>query len=99
LFNLVPDESIDEEVDDDGFVSPAKTLFVLSNQNIIPILHMAIKDLYAKIEQISKFIDPEKKIINPNESMASKELQGAEVLNNASYETVIVNGKNIKIKI
>lgn len=98
LVNLVPDESIVEEVDDDGFVSPAKTSFVLSNQNIIPILHMAIKDLYAKIEQLSKLIDPEKKAINPNDMIELEELQ-TDVLNDASYETVIVNGKKIKIKI
>lgn len=38
LVNLVPDESVHEEIDEDGFVSPEGVKYTISYEHIIPIL-------------------------------------------------------------
>lgn len=50
LVSLGPDEDLEEEVDEDGFVSPAGQRFVVSYQSAIPILHKAMQELLNRIE-------------------------------------------------
>lgn len=46
LVSTVPDETIEEIIDEDGFVNPKNEKFVLCYDEIIPIMSTTIKDLY-----------------------------------------------------
>ena len=46
LVQLVPDDSLEEHIDEDGFVSPAGQKMTISYTKIIPLLAVTIKDLY-----------------------------------------------------
>ena len=48
------DSSIEEHVDEDGFVSPAGTRFGVVTGNIIPLLHMKVKSLSTENKQLQK---------------------------------------------
>jgi hypothetical protein len=50
LISVVPSEGLEEIIEEDGFVNPKDAKFSIANNDIIPILHMAIKYLYNKIE-------------------------------------------------
>jgi FtsZ-binding cell division protein ZapB len=52
LIGMIPDETVEEYIDADGFVSPAGTSLVLNYNQIIPILSVLVKDLYNENEQL-----------------------------------------------
>ena len=70
--------------DDDGFVNPKDASFTVSTNNIIPILHQCIKDLYAKIERLEKASN----VLDNNVPVEAK----------CEYETITVRGKRIRVK-
>ena len=46
LVTITPHPGMEEEVDEDGFISPADAKFTLSTGKVIPLLTMTTKDLY-----------------------------------------------------
>ena len=57
LVSLGPDNDLKEEVDDDGFVSPAGHRFVVSYQNTVPVLHAALAAAFKQIDELRALID------------------------------------------
>ncbi len=64
LIGVARDESVEELIDEDGFMSPAGQIFTLNAEGVIPILTKCVKDLYqenaelkAKIDEIMKKLD------------------------------------------
>jgi hypothetical protein len=101
LVNLLPDEGLEEKIDDDNFVSPKDSSFVISTQNFIPILHMTIKDLYAQIEELKKLINVSKDEIEvPIEDgeVSQNEVESASVDSVESFETVNINGRILRLR-
>jgi hypothetical protein len=87
LVNVITDD-VDELIDEDKFLSPKDKSFILSNQNIIPILHNAIKYLFSQIDEL-------KVQIAKYESVS---VRPARIIEDLEYEFAIVNGKKLKIK-
>ena len=56
LVSVGPDEDLNEEIDEDGLVSPAKHRFLVSYQSAIPVLHAALKHALEEIEMLKLFI-------------------------------------------
>lgn len=54
LVSLGPDEDLQEEIDEDNFVSPAKHRFLVSYQAAVPVLHAAISQLIERIESLEE---------------------------------------------
>ncbi len=50
LVCLGPDAELEEEIDDDGFLSPAGQRFVVSYQNAVPILHKALAASFERLD-------------------------------------------------
>lgn len=57
LVSTGPDADLKEEVDEDGFTSPAGHRFVVSYQNAVPILHKALQSQQQMIEANSDLIE------------------------------------------
>jgi len=57
LINFIPDESVHEYIDEDGFKSPEGFKFQISYTEIIPLLANNIKELYLENEQKNKEIE------------------------------------------
>jgi hypothetical protein len=51
IINICPEEGIEEEIDDDGFINPANTIFSVNYPKIVPILHKIIQIQESKINQ------------------------------------------------
>jgi hypothetical protein len=49
---MVSDETIDEYIDEDGFVSEKDKLYTLSRSQIIAIIHTAVKDIYERLNKL-----------------------------------------------
>lgn len=56
LVSLGPDEDLNEEIDEDGLVSPSKHRFLVSYQSAVPVLHAALKHALEEIEMLKLFI-------------------------------------------
>ena len=73
LVSVTPYPGMVEEIDEDGFVSPANGKFTLSTGKIIPLLTMTTKDLYALNEE------KDAKIANLEERLAKLEAMFAKM--------------------
>ncbi len=51
LVTLAPAQGLEEQVDEDGFVSPANAKFTVSTDKLVPILSLTTKDLYKLNEE------------------------------------------------
>ena len=51
IINICPEENIEEEIDDDGFVNPANTIFSVNYPKIVPLLHKIIQIQELKINK------------------------------------------------
>ena len=60
LVSLGPDEDLNEEIDEDGLISPGKHRFLVSYQSAIPVLHAALKHALEEIEMLKLFIKKNK---------------------------------------
>ena len=52
IVQLIPDETMEETIDDDGFISPKDIKFTIAYTKIIPILHKKIKMLESRINKL-----------------------------------------------
>ncbi len=57
LVNLAKDDNVEEEIDDDGFISPSGVKFTISYQHIIPILAMNQKKLLKENAELKAKLD------------------------------------------
>ena len=72
LINLAPSD-LEEEIDDDGFVSPKGAKFVLQYNSIIPLLHTVIKQQQKDINDIRNMLfDSQLKAHAESESAAER---------------------------
>ena len=55
--NLAHDNNVQEEIDDDGFISPANVKFTVSYQHIIPILAKNQKRLIQENNELRAKLD------------------------------------------
>jgi hypothetical protein len=69
LVQLVPDDSLEEYVDEDGFVSPAGQKMTISYTKIIPLLAVTIKDLYNENSTQKNTIDT---LVTENNELKTK---------------------------
>ena len=53
LVSMIPDNAVQEEIDENGNVSPAGSRFVMKYDSVIPILTAAIKEQQALIAQLT----------------------------------------------
>ena len=51
LVNITPQLGMVEEIDDDGFISPANAKYTLATGKMIPLLTLTTKDLYQQLEE------------------------------------------------
>ncbi len=56
LVNLIPDDDMEEEIDDDGYISPGGMAYNISYQHIIPILAKNQKKLMQENEELRQKI-------------------------------------------
>ncbi len=56
LVGVIPNESLEEHIDDDGFVSPSGSQLTVNYEQIIPYHSVVIKHLLEKIEELQKEI-------------------------------------------
>ncbi len=52
LIAMAPDSSVEEIVEEDGFINPKGSIFTLSLEQITPILAKNIKNLYDEDEEL-----------------------------------------------
>jgi hypothetical protein len=57
-------DELEEEIDDDGFVSPAGQEFSINSAYFIPLLHMKVKELTDDIEDMKRCIDEQAEMIH-----------------------------------
>lgn len=62
LVTIGPDEDLEEEIDEDGFINPAKHRFLVSYQSAVPILHAAISQLIERIELLEEAANKPKRV-------------------------------------
>lgn len=56
LINIAKDEDIEQYIDDQGYVSPAGWVYNVNSLDIIPILHVALKDSKDKINDLENTV-------------------------------------------
>ncbi len=57
LVNLIPDDTMEQEIDDDGLISPAGIKFTIAYEHIIPILAKNQKRLMEENQELTQKID------------------------------------------
>ena len=56
LIGIVANEKLEQEIDEDGFVSPKGAQFVMNYEQVIPYHTAVIKHLLEKIEKLEQVI-------------------------------------------
>lgn len=69
---IMPEKDIEETTDEDGFISPKDHTFVVSKEDIIPILHRNIKILYDENTQLKNQISLLQERMEKMESLIAK---------------------------
>jgi len=68
IVQLVPDETMKEEIDNDGFISPKNIKFTIAYTKIIPILHSKIKMQDIKMTLLEEQVRSTSSLINDLEN-------------------------------
>lgn len=53
IINICPEPGIKEEIDEDGFLNPADSIFTVNYAKCVPLLHKIIKMQESKIQELS----------------------------------------------